>query len=64
MKHAEHGTAAGHYSRPLWMAAPSFVSMYALMYAMADRFANVYMNLNQVYMAGLMTAPMVSSSSR
>ncbi len=36
-----------------------FVAMYALMYAMVDRFANVYSNLNQVYMAGLMTAPMV-----
>ena len=36
-----------------------FVATYALMYAMVDRFANVYSNLNQVYMAGLMTAPMV-----
>jgi hypothetical protein len=33
--------------------------MYALKYAMVDRFANVYPNLNQFYMAGLMTAPMV-----
>lgn len=29
------------------------------MYAMVDTFANVYSNLNQFYMAGLMTAPMV-----
>jgi uncharacterized protein (DUF305 family) len=29
------------------------------MYAMVDRFAHVYANLNQVYMAALMTAPMV-----
>jgi uncharacterized protein (DUF305 family) len=48
-----------HYGRLLPMAALSFVSMYVLMYAMVDRFANVYMNLNQVYMAGLMTAPMI-----
>jgi uncharacterized protein (DUF305 family) len=48
-----------HYGRLLPMAALSFVSMYVLMYAMVDRFSNVYVNLNQVYMAGLMTAPMI-----
>jgi len=36
----------------------SAVSMYVLMYAMTDELANVYMNLNQFYMAVLMTAPM------
>jgi uncharacterized protein (DUF305 family) len=41
------------------MAVLSFVSMYTLMYAMVDRFANVYANFNQLYMAGLMAAPMV-----
>jgi uncharacterized protein (DUF305 family) len=41
------------------MAVLSFISMYVLMYAMVDQFANVYPNLNQVYMAALMTAPMV-----
>ena len=49
----------GHYMRLLGMTALSFVSMYVFMYAMVDRFANVYPNLNQFYMAGLMTAPMV-----
>lgn len=29
------------------------------MYAMVDKFSNVYSNLNQFYMAGVMTAPMV-----
>jgi uncharacterized protein (DUF305 family) len=48
-----------HYSRLLLMAVLSFVSMYVLMYAMVNRFANVYMNMNQFYMAGLMAAPMV-----
>jgi uncharacterized protein (DUF305 family) len=48
-----------YYDRLLSMAALSFVSMYVLMYAMVDSFANVYVNLNQVYMAGLMTAPMI-----
>jgi hypothetical protein len=48
-----------HYGHLLLMALLSFVSMYVLMYAMVDRFANVYLNFNQFYMAGLMTAPMV-----
>ena len=37
----------------------SFFIMFAFMYAMVDRWANVYPNLNQAYMAGLMVAPMV-----
>lgn len=49
----------GHYGRLLAMAGVSFVAMFVLMYAMVDRFANVYVNLNQLYMAGLMTAAMV-----
>ncbi len=48
-----------NYARLLIMAVLSFVSMYVFMYAMVDTFANVYSNLNQFYMAGLMTAPMV-----
>jgi len=57
---ANHHAPAGSHYRPLYlMAALSFVAMYILMYAMVDQFANVFMNLNQVYMAGLMAAPMV-----
>lgn len=41
------------------MAILSFIAMYVLMYAMVDRFSNVYSNINQFYMAGLMTAPMI-----
>jgi len=41
------------------MALLSFLAMYGLMYAMVDSAANVYPNLNQLYMAGLMTVPMV-----
>jgi uncharacterized protein (DUF305 family) len=48
-----------HYGRLLLMAVLSFISMYVLMYAMVNTFANVYLNLNQFYMAGLMAAPMV-----
>ena len=54
----QHGKQ-GHYGRVLLMTAVSFVAMFILMYAMVDRFANVYANFNQVYMAGLMAAPMV-----
>ncbi|MGE5251902.1 MAG: DUF305 domain-containing protein, partial [Bacteroidota bacterium] len=45
--------------RLLLMAALSFISMYILMYAMVNVMGNVFMNLNEFYMAGLMTAPMV-----
>ena len=37
----------------------SFVLMYALMYAMADRWANVYLNLSNVYMTGLMAGSII-----
>lgn len=48
-----------HYGRLAAMAILSFIAMYILMYAMVDRFANVYPNFNQFYMAGLMAAPMI-----
>lgn len=48
-----------HYIRFLVMAVLSFIAMYILMYAMVNRFSDVYANFNQIYMAGLMTAPMV-----
>ena len=41
------------------MAVLSFISMYILMYMMVDNYANVYLNLNQFYMAGIMTIPMI-----
>ena len=55
----KHRRGAQQYTHLAMMTALMFGAMYALMYAMVDRFANVYSNLNQVYMAGLMTAPMV-----
>ena len=53
-----HGQKS-HYGRLAIMTALSFVAMYVLMYAMVDATDNVFMNFNQVYMAGLMAAPMV-----
>lgn len=47
------------YLRLAAMTALSFVAMYVLMHAMVDRFENVFPNVNKIYMAGLMTAPMV-----
>lgn len=41
------------------MTVLSFISMFVFMYMMVDSFRNVYPNLNQFYMAGLMTAPMI-----
>ena len=55
--HSEHSNP---YMRLAWMTALSFVSMYILMYAMVAAFSDVYNSVNQVYMAGLMTAPMVA----
>ena len=48
-----------HYVHLAAMAILSFVSMYFLMYSMTYSAGDVYNNLNQLYMAGLMTAPMV-----
>ena len=47
------------YARLGVMTALSFIAMYILMYAMVNSFSNVFNNINQVYMAGLMAAPMV-----
>jgi len=55
--HAQHQAHA--YASLLLMSALHFAAMYALMYAMVNSVANVYPNLNQFYMAGIMTSPMV-----
>mgnify|MGYP002780869341 CR=1 FL=1 len=48
-----------HYYKLLLMSIVSFIAMYILMYSMVDSFANVISNVNQFYMAGLMTMPMI-----
>lgn len=63
-EHGEPGAGQSHadmnlYPRLVLMAALSFIAMYVLMYAMVDDRSNVYHSLNQVYMAGLMTAAMI-----
>jgi DUF305 family protein family protein len=65
MRPSQHGTGSkshgggGRYFHLAVMATVSFLVMYGLMYAMVDTFSNVFPNLNQLYMAGLMTAAMV-----
>lgn len=58
VKHMEH-TMEHKWTTLLAMAVLSFLAMYVLMYAMVDKLDNVYTNLNQFYMAALMTAPMM-----
>jgi hypothetical protein len=62
--HGDHnqmktGRKSDHYRNLLIMAVLSFISMYVLMYAMVNTLDNVIPNLNQFYMAGLMTSPMI-----
>jgi len=47
------------YKKLLLMIVLSFIAMYILMYSMVDTFSNVIPNVNQFYMAGLMTMPML-----
>jgi uncharacterized protein (DUF305 family) len=50
---------SNQYIKLMVMALLSFISMYMLMYAMVNAFENVIPNINQFYMAGLMTTPMI-----
>lgn len=50
---------SGAYKKLLLMMVLSFVAMYVLMYAMVDRIENAIPNVNQFYMAGLMSMPML-----
>lgn len=47
------------YGRLALMLALTAIAMYALMYAMVDVIGNAVPNLNQLYMALLMTGPML-----
>lgn len=47
------------YKKLALMIVLSFIAMYVLMYSMVDTLSNVVPNVNQFYMAGLMTMPML-----
>lgn len=63
MQHETHPNSKSSntmmYKKLALMIALSFAAMYVLMYAMVDTFSNVIPNINQFYMAGLMTMPML-----
>jgi len=56
-----HNMKSGNmmYKKFALMLVISFIAMYILMYAMVDKISNVVPNVNQFYMAGLMTMPML-----
>jgi uncharacterized protein (DUF305 family) len=56
--HALNMKNTNHYRRFAVMLGVSFVVMYILMYAMVATFKEALPNINQFYMAGLMTAAM------
>jgi uncharacterized protein (DUF305 family) len=59
MEHSTEHMHAKHYRVLLVMGIVSFACMYILMYAMVNEFENVYTNVNQFYMAGMMAMPML-----
>lgn len=59
MDHQGPAMERKHYGKLALMVVLSFISMYILMYAMVDKATSIHPSLNQAYMAGLMTAPMV-----
>jgi uncharacterized protein (DUF305 family) len=59
MEHSTEHIHAKHYRVLLVMGIVSFACMYILMYAMVNEFENVYTNVNQFYMAGMMAMPML-----
>lgn len=59
-EHSQMAGMVGDHYRKLWiMALLSFISMYILMCSMVNTIGNVFNNINEFYMAGLMTAPMI-----
>ncbi len=60
--HARHDPHPGKhkpYTALLVSLGLSFMVMYAIMYAMVDRWGHVYLNLSNVYMTGLMAGSML-----
>lgn len=57
--HGAHGTSHKPYLGLLISLAASYAAMYMIMYSMGDRWNNVYFNLSNVYMTGLMAGSML-----
>jgi uncharacterized protein (DUF305 family) len=58
--HQQHTQRTSNYRKLTIMVLLSFIAMYAFMYAMVDSFDNVIHNVNQIYMAIVMTMAMVN----
>jgi uncharacterized protein (DUF305 family) len=59
MEHSKEKMHGKHYKALAVMGLLSFICMYILMYAMTNTIKNVFPNVNQFYMAGLMAMPMI-----
>ena len=57
--HRNEHTHSSSYMKLGVMIGISFIYMYAFMYAMVNSFSDAFNSVNQIYMAGLMAAPMV-----
>jgi uncharacterized protein YacL len=55
----EHKMMKDMHIRLLITGAIHFVLIFVLMYAMVNSLVNIYPNLNQFYMAGIMTGSML-----
>lgn len=62
MSHAEGAykeNSESPYKKLFWVSLIHFAFMYAIMFTMVDRASSIYLNLNNLYMTGMMLAPMV-----
>jgi uncharacterized protein (DUF305 family) len=53
----EHSKSA--YKKLFGIGVFHFVAMYAVMYTMVDRASDIFLNVNNLYMTGMMLAPMM-----
>lgn len=59
MNETHQGSQSLNITKLFIMIALHFISMFLLMYTMIATLDHFYLNINKLYMAGLMTAPMV-----
>lgn len=62
MSHTMRMTKAGSqspYKKLFYVSVLHFIIMYLVMYTMVDKASSIHLNLNNLYMTGMMLAPMV-----
>lgn len=57
--HAMDRKMTSSYRNLFFVSIIHFIIMYAVMFTMVDRAASIYLNVNNLYMTGMMLAPMV-----